>query len=203
MLGRSNEAKHHTSLPCWLRLFLSLLFYYGHTLTTGIKLGAIETKKFNDGEVSVKIGENVRGKDVYIVQPTGPPVNDNVMELLLIVSALRRASAKRITAIIPYYSYGRQNQKHNNKNTPISASDIARMLECVGVDRVIAVDLHAGQIGVSPPRTCFLARMLVKINICTCTIMFHLYVEISIIEYDTSQPGLINSRLMVCDYWCY
>jgi len=111
----------------------------------GISLGKATVGKFADGECNVCIKENVRGKDVYIVQPTCPPVNDNLMELLLMVTTLRRASARRITVVIPYYGYARQDRKMQAR-VPISAADVARLMEAIGVDRVIAVDLHCGQI---------------------------------------------------------
>lgn len=111
----------------------------------GINLGKATVGKFADGEVNVQIHENVRGKDVYIVQPTCPPVNDNLMELLLMVSTMNRASARRITVVIPYYGYARQDRKMQAR-VPISAADVARLLESMGIDRVIAVDLHCGQI---------------------------------------------------------
>jgi len=111
----------------------------------GIGLGKMKVGKFADGEVNVVVKENVRGKDVYIIQPTGPPVNENLMELLLMISTMRRASARKITAVIPYYGYARQDRKMTAR-VPISAADIARLLEAMGVDRVIAVDLHCGQI---------------------------------------------------------
>ncbi|KAJ0410599.1 hypothetical protein ATCC90586_007432 [Pythium insidiosum] len=111
----------------------------------GVPLGKITVERFADGEVNVMVHENVRGKDVYIVQPTCVPVNENLMELLLMVSTMRRASARRITAVIPYYGYARQDRKMAAR-VPISAADVARLLEAMGVDRVIAVDLHCGQI---------------------------------------------------------
>jgi len=111
----------------------------------GIHLGKATVGKFADGECNVMIHENVRGKDVFVVQPTCPPVNDNLMELLLLVSTLNRASARRITVVIPYYGYARQDRKMQAR-VPISAADVARLLESMGIDRVIAVDLHCGQI---------------------------------------------------------
>ena len=150
----------------------------------GVNLGKATVGRFADGEVNVVIHENVRGKDVYIVQPTCPPVNDNIMELLLMVSTLRRSSARRITVVIPYYGYARQDRKMQvaydkystgihfdiylsklpssqlyyifyvfflnhlklQARVPISAADVARLMESMGIDRVIAVDLHCGQI---------------------------------------------------------
>jgi len=110
-----------------------------------IPLGKATVKKFSDGEIFVEIGENVRGCDVFIVQPTCSPVNDNLMELLIMVDALRRASTRRITAVMPYYGYARQDQKKAPR-VPISAKAVADMLTAVGVRRVLSVDLHAGQI---------------------------------------------------------
>jgi len=111
----------------------------------GVPLGAAEVKKFSDGEISVEIGENVRGADVFVVQPTCTPVNDHLMELLIMIDALRRASARRITAVMPYYGYARQDRK-NAPRVPISAKVVAEMLMVVGVRRVLCMDLHAGQI---------------------------------------------------------
>ncbi len=104
-----------------------------------------EVSRFSDGEVFVQINENVRGTDVFIVQPTCPPVNDTLMELLIMIDALKRASAHRITAVLPYYGYARQDRKVQGR-MPISAKLVADLLEAAGVDRVLALDLHAGQI---------------------------------------------------------
>eukprot|EP00742_Colponemidia_sp_Colp-10_P000584 GILJ01000638.1.p1 GENE.GILJ01000638.1~~GILJ01000638.1.p1 ORF type:complete len:436 (+),score=79.93 GILJ01000638.1:1415-2722(+) len=111
----------------------------------GTQLGRLKVGKFSDGETSLQVLDNVRGKDVFIIQPTCPPINDNLIELFLLVSTMRRASAKKVTAVIPYYGYARQDVRLSAR-TPIAAADVARMLEEVGVDRVIAVDLHRGQI---------------------------------------------------------
>ena len=127
----------------------------------GTSLGAAKVGKFIDGECQIRMNENVRGKDVYIIQPTCPPVNDNLMELFLMVTTLRRASARKITAVIPYYGYARQDRKLNSR-VPISAADIARLLETVGVDRVVAIDLHCGQIQVSVARGIAAARLTLE-----------------------------------------
>jgi ribose-phosphate pyrophosphokinase len=116
-------------------------------IATALKcqLGKATVTRFEDGEVNVVVHENVRGQDVYIVQSTCTPVNENLMELMLMISTMRRASARKITAVIPYYGYARQDRKMTAR-VPISAADVARLLEAMGVDRVIAVDLHCGQI---------------------------------------------------------
>lgn len=111
-----------------------------------LPLGQAITGRFRDGEVMVEIKENVRGKDVFIVQPTCYPTNDNIMELLLMVDALRRSSAVRITTVIPYFGYSRQDRRPRSVRVPISAKAIANMITSVGVDRVLTVDLHADQI---------------------------------------------------------
>jgi len=111
----------------------------------GCAMGRATVSHFEDGEVNIVVHDNVRGHDVYIVQSTCTPVNENLMELMLMVSTMRRASARRITAVIPYYGYARQDRKMTAR-VPISAADVARLLEAMGVDRVIAVDLHCGQI---------------------------------------------------------
>lgn len=101
--------------------------------------------RFSEGEVRVKIKANVRGKDVFVIQPTCPPVNENLVELLIIIDALRRASARRITAVIPYFGYARQDRK-DQPRVPISAKLVANLITTAGVDRVLTMDLHAGQI---------------------------------------------------------
>lgn len=111
----------------------------------GVPLGLGETKRFSDGEISVNIGESVRGDDVFIVQPLCNPVNDNLMELLIFIDALKRASAKRINAVIPYYGYARQDRKMRARE-PITAKLVADLLTTAGANRVICMDLHAGQI---------------------------------------------------------
>ena len=108
-------------------------------------LAKIRTTRFSDGESFVEINENVRGVDAYVIQPTGSPVNDNVMELLIMCDALRRASAGSITAVIPYYGYARQDRKVAPR-TPITSKLVADLIQAAGVTRVVSVDLHAGQI---------------------------------------------------------
>jgi ribose-phosphate pyrophosphokinase len=110
-----------------------------------IKLTQAEMKRFADEEVWVEINENVRGEDVFVIQSTSYPVNDNLMELLISIDALRRASAKRITAVIPYFGYARQDRKPGPR-TPISAKLVANLITQAGADRVLTMDLHAGQI---------------------------------------------------------
>jgi ribose-phosphate pyrophosphokinase len=111
-----------------------------------IKLGDAEVGRFSDGEINVKINENVRGSDVFIIQSTCAPTNDNLMELIVMVDALRRASAGRITAVIPYFGYARQDRRVRSARVPITAKVVADFLSSVGVDRVLTVDLHAEQI---------------------------------------------------------
>ncbi|MCK5516803.1 MAG: ribose-phosphate pyrophosphokinase [Desulfobulbaceae bacterium] len=111
----------------------------------GLPLSRADIKKFSDGEIFVEIKENVRGTDVFVVQPTCTPVNDHLMELVIMVDALRRASARRITAVVPYYGYARQDRK-NAPRVPITAKVVAEMFMAVGVRRVLCMDLHAGQI---------------------------------------------------------
>jgi len=110
-----------------------------------VKLQDALVGRFSEGEIRVKINENVRGKDVFIVQPTCPPSNDNLMELLIMIDALRRASAHRITAVIPYFGYARQDRK-DQPRVPITAKLVANLLTTSGADRILTMDLHAGQI---------------------------------------------------------
>ncbi|WAJ71324.1 ribose-phosphate pyrophosphokinase [Catenovulum adriaticum] len=110
------------------------------------KLGSAVVGRFSDGEISVQINENVRGADVFIIQSTCAPTNDNLMELIVMIDALRRASAGRITAVIPYFGYARQDRRVRSARVPITAKVIADFLSNVGVDRVMTVDLHAEQI---------------------------------------------------------
>ena len=109
-------------------------------------LGDIIVSRFSDGEVNVQINENVRGEDVFIIQSTCAPTNDNLMELLVMIDAMRRASAGRITAVIPYFGYARQDRRVRSARVPITAKVVADFLSTVGVDRVLTVDLHAEQI---------------------------------------------------------
>ena len=111
-----------------------------------IPLGQAVVSHFSDGEVMVEINEKVRGRDVFILQSTCSPTNDNLMELMIMVDALRRASARRITAVMPYYGYARQDRRPRSVRVAISAKVVANMLQSVGVDRVLTMDLHADQI---------------------------------------------------------
>ncbi|SVC28301.1 uncharacterized protein METZ01_LOCUS281155 [marine metagenome] len=111
----------------------------------GVKLADATIRKFADGEIFVKINENIRGEDVYIIQSTSPPVNDHLMELLITIDAARRASAQTITAVIPYFGYGRQDRKDEGR-TSISAKLVANLITSSGANRVVTTDLHAGQI---------------------------------------------------------
>lgn len=109
-------------------------------------LGKITVGKFSDGEIMVEINENVRGRDIYIMQPVCAPTNDNLMELLVMADAFRRASAARITAVIPYLGYARQDRRSRSSRVPITAKVVANMISTAGIDRVLTVDLHADQI---------------------------------------------------------
>ena len=111
-----------------------------------ISLGDAHVSQFSDGEISIQINENVRGSDVFIIQSTCAPTNDNIMELIVMIDALRRASAGRITAVIPYFGYARQDRRVRSARVPITAKVVADFLSNVGVDRVLTIDLHAEQI---------------------------------------------------------
>src|SRR5215472_7191478 len=111
----------------------------------GLELAQVMVRQFSDGEIYLQIQENVRGADVFIIQPTCTPVDCNLMELLLMMDALKRASAERITAVLPYYGYARQDRK-DKPRVPISARLVAALLETAGADRVLTLDLHAAQI---------------------------------------------------------
>src|SRR5689334_24843397 len=111
-----------------------------------IQLGKATVSKFSDGEIMVELLENVRGKDVFVLQSTCMPTNDNLMEIMFMVDALKRSSAGRITAAMPYFGYGRQDRRPRSARVPISAKVVANMLAAVGVDRLLAMDLHSDQI---------------------------------------------------------
>jgi ribose-phosphate pyrophosphokinase len=111
----------------------------------GVRVSAMTCKRFSDGEIFVEIEENIRGRDVFIIQSTCYPVNDNLMELLIIMDAVKRASAGRITVVLPYFGYARQDRKVAPR-TPISSKLVADLIECAGASRVLTMDLHAGQI---------------------------------------------------------
>ena len=110
-----------------------------------LPLGRADVGRFPNGEIRIQIEESVRGGDVFVVQPTCPPVNDHIMELLIMIDALNRASARRITAVIPFYGYAKQDRKTKGRE-PISAKLVANLLVTAGVDRVLTMDLHVGQI---------------------------------------------------------
>lgn len=111
-----------------------------------VRLGMAVVGRFSDGEVLVEIQENVRGRDVFVVQPTCEPTNENLVELLVMIDAIKRASARRITAVIPYYGYARQDRRTRSARVPITAKLVAKMIEVAGASRVLTVDLHADQI---------------------------------------------------------
>ncbi|HRK36832.1 MAG TPA: ribose-phosphate pyrophosphokinase [Burkholderiaceae bacterium] len=113
---------------------------------TGATVGSANVGRFSDGEVSVEITQNVRARDVFVIQSTCAPTNDNLMELIIMVDALKRASAERISAVIPYFGYARQDRRPRSSRVPITAKVVANMLQTVGVSRVLTMDLHADQI---------------------------------------------------------
>ena len=110
-----------------------------------VPLTSVDITRFRDQEIFIRINENVRGEDIFLVQSTAAPANDHLMELLIMIDALVRASAKRITAVVPYYGYARQDRKTGGR-TPISAKLVANLISKAGADRVLTMDLHAGQI---------------------------------------------------------
>jgi len=112
----------------------------------GLPLGKRSVARFSDGEIAVEIDENVRGRDVFIIQPTCPPTNDNLMELLVMTDAMRRSSAGRVTAIVPYFGYARQDRRPRAVRGPISAKLVANMMMTAGIERLLTIDLHADQI---------------------------------------------------------
>ena len=112
----------------------------------GIELGKAKVGRFSDGEVDVELYQNVRARDIFVVQSTCHPTNENLMELLIMVDALKRASARRITAVMPYFGYARQDRRPRSTRVPISAKVVANLLETVGIERVLTMDLHADQI---------------------------------------------------------
>jgi ribose-phosphate pyrophosphokinase len=112
----------------------------------GIELGKAKVGRFSDGEVDIEIQQNVRARDIFVLQPTCAPTNENLMELCIMVDALKRASARRVTAVIPYFGYARQDRRPRSTRVPISAKVVANMLEAVGVERLLTMDLHADQI---------------------------------------------------------
>ncbi len=110
-----------------------------------VPMGDVSVGRFSEGEIRIKINQNVRGRDVFVIQPTCPPVNDHLMELLIVIDALKRASARRITAVLPYFGYARQDRK-DQPRVPITAKLVANLITVAGADRVLTMDLHAGQI---------------------------------------------------------
>ncbi|MBN4063585.1 ribose-phosphate diphosphokinase [Cardiobacterium sp. AH-315-I02] len=112
----------------------------------GTRLGKISMETFSDGEICAEIMENVRGRDVFIIQPTCQPCNNHLMELMVMIDAMRRASVKRVTAVVPYYGYSRQDRKPRSARVPITAKVVANMLASVKLDRLLTIDLHADQI---------------------------------------------------------
>ena len=112
----------------------------------GVHMGRAQVERFSDGEISVEVLDNIRGLDVFIVQSTCPPVNDHLMELILLADACRRASAQRITAVMPYFGYSRQDRRSRATRAPISAKAVAEMICAAGIDHLVTVDLHADQI---------------------------------------------------------
>lgn len=156
-----------------------------------IPLGRATVNRFSDGEVAVEINENVRGQDVFVLQSTCAPTNDNLMELMIMVDALRRASARRITAAIPYYGYARQDRRPRSARMAISAKVVANMLQSVGVDRVLTMDLHADQIQGFfdiPVDNIYSTPMLLN------DILAHQYPNLMVVSPDVG--GVVRARAM-------
>lgn len=156
-----------------------------------IPLGRATVNRFSDGEVAVEINENVRGQDVFVLQSTCAPTNDNLMELMIMVDALRRASARRITAAIPYYGYARQDRRPRFARVAISAKVVANMLQSVGVDRVLTMDLHADQIQGFfdiPVDNIYSTPMLLN------DILAHQYPNLMVVSPDVG--GVVRARAM-------
>ena len=156
-----------------------------------IPLGRATVNRFSDGEVAVEINENVRGQDVFVLQSTCAPTNDNLMELMIMVDALRRASARRITAAIPYYGYARQDRRPRSARVAISAKVVANMLQSVGVDRVLTMHLHADQIqGVFDIPVDNIYSTPVLLN----DILAHQYPNLMVVSPDVG--GVVRARAM-------
>ena len=133
-----------------------------------LSLGSMDVGRFSDGEVTVEVQENVRGKDVFLMQSTCAPTSDNIMELLIMADAMHRASAQRVTAVVPYYGYARQDRRPRSARVAISAKGVADMISTVGIDRILTVDLHADQIQgfFNIPLITFTARQYWSITFC-------------------------------------
>ena len=132
----------------------------------GLAAGKLVLSNFPDGEISLKIDENIRGCDVFIVQPTCPPVNDHLMELLILIDSFRRASAARITAVVPYFGYARQDRKDEGR-VPITAKLAANLISTAGADRVLTMDLHAAQI-----QGFLMSRLIIFMQHLSSTVIF-------------------------------
>jgi len=142
---RPDEVKNHA--VCGLKIFggsASQQLADAVCKSMGTRKGRARIDRFPDGETLIKLDEDVRGRDCFVIQSTCPPVNENIMELLIIIDALRRASADRITAVIPYFGYARQDRKHEGR-VPISAKLVANLITTAGATRILAMDLHATQ----------------------------------------------------------
>jgi ribose-phosphate pyrophosphokinase len=155
MKGRAVPANAPQSSPDGANVLFNTVLFTGNANPAlaqemashlGIELGKASVGRFSDGEVAIEIQQNVRARDIFVVQPTCAPTNENLMELCIMVDALKRASARRVTAVIPYFGYARQDRRPRSTRVPISAKVVANMLEAVGVERLLTMDLHADQI---------------------------------------------------------